>query len=440
MKVSIDHVTNSSSESFGIVIVDTITAIGLAIPFIAATFGQDIDNTEALESDEIPEDDWGYMPHPSTDPNDEPGTIIQNNRDGSVTKKLPDGTVGTKMPDGTIYVVDPDGTTGVIDPDGHQRLTMPDGTKVENYTDGTQYAEYPDGTVRIEYPDGTIKQQNPDSETIQLNPDGSMEIREPGSKYTKIYNQDGMICGAKDDIGSHLTIDDQGNIEGKMMFTDGKSMNVKGNRDTGFSGYDEQGNSFEVDGDGNIKNLFVKDEHGYTQVKEDGSIKSAGINKETGASYEMDFHPESGLNYTDSKGNYINLDKNGKGSANIKTDEFELQVNEDGSASYKDKEIQMELSKDGRAEARDYQGNYEIYQPNEDGSGSWEMGDKDGAQLKASIDSQGNYECTAKDGTQMQISKDSDLTIKDKDGNSTTYTKAEIEKMVADHILATQGS
>jgi hypothetical protein len=433
MKISVDHVTNSSSESFGTVIVDTIIAIGLAIPFIAVTLGQEASSDLEGSDDMIPEDDWGYQPHPSTNPEDPPGTIIQNNRDGSVTKTLPDGTKGTKMPDGTIYVTSPDGMTGVIEPDGHQKVTMPDGTKVENYTDGTSYAEYTDGTVRVEYPDGTIKQQNPEGERIQVNPDGSFEIREPGEKFTKVYNSDGSVKGAKDDLGSELTIDDQGNIEGTLVFTDGKSMNVKGSPETGFSGSDEDGNHFEVDKDGNLKNLFVKDEHGYLQIKEDGSIKSAGTNKETGDSYELDFDPEKGLNYTDSKGNYIKLDKDGKGSANIKTDEFELKVNEDGSASYKDDQIQMELDKNGRAEARDYEGNYEIYQPNEDGSSSWERGDKDGAQLKATTDSEGNYECTARDGSQLQISKDSDLTIKDQDGNSTTYTKAEIEKMVAEH-------
>lgn len=95
MKISVDHVTTSSSESFGTVIVDTATAIGLAIPFIAVTLGGGGSGDTGADED-APEGDWGYEPYASTDPEDPPGTTLQNNPDGSVTKKLPDGTVGTK--------------------------------------------------------------------------------------------------------------------------------------------------------------------------------------------------------------------------------------------------------------------------------------------------------------------------------------------------------
>ena len=102
MKVSVDHLTNSSSESFGTVIRDTAAVIGLSIPYIAATLGLKGEGT-AVEED-ISGDDWGYESHESTDPKDPPGTIVQNNRDGTVTKTLPDGTVGTQQEDGRIYV------------------------------------------------------------------------------------------------------------------------------------------------------------------------------------------------------------------------------------------------------------------------------------------------------------------------------------------------
>lgn len=118
MKVSIDHVTNSSSESFGTVIVDSVAAIGLAVPFIAATMGAG----EGGEDEEG--DEYTYAPYESTDPEDPPGTIIQKNKNGTITKTLPDGTTGTKMPDGTVYVSSPDGSTAVIDPDGHQTVNI----------------------------------------------------------------------------------------------------------------------------------------------------------------------------------------------------------------------------------------------------------------------------------------------------------------------------
>lgn len=78
MKVSIDHVTNSSSESFGTVIVDSVAAIGLAVPFIAATMGAGEGGDGDEEGDEGDEgDEYTYAPYESTDPDDPPGTIIQ---------------------------------------------------------------------------------------------------------------------------------------------------------------------------------------------------------------------------------------------------------------------------------------------------------------------------------------------------------------------------
>ena len=432
MKVSVDHVTNSSSESFGTVIRDTAVVIGLSIPYIAATLGSKGEGTESEE--DIPSDDWGYEPYASTDPKDPPGTIVQNNRDGTVTKTLPDGTVGTQQEDGTIYVTQPDGTTGIIEPDGHQIITMPDGTKVEQYTDGTSYAEYPDGTERTEYPDGTVKEKGPNGEIVQMNPDGTFEVTEPGGRFTKVYKEDGELFKAKDGNGSDIRVDEDGNISGKFINAAGEETKVSGNLSTGHRLEDAKNNHIEVDEDFNIKTASVKGENGFLEIKEDGSMKAAGKDPETGESFEVEVDPEKGVKYKDSKGNYIDLDKDGKGKAFVKKDGVEIKINEDGSLSYKDEKVEMKSDGKGRVEAKDSDGNYEIYQENKDGSIDFESGDKKGVKVTGSKDAEGNYELKAKDGSQLKITQDH-FTVKDSEGNSTTYTKEDIDRMVASEEL-----
>ena len=416
MKISVDHVTNSSSESFGTVIGDSLVAIGLAIPFIAATMGTGSGEGDDEDSNG---DAYDYEPYESTDPKDPPGTIMQNNRDGSVTKTQPDGTKGTKMPDGTIYVSTPDGTTGVIQPDGHQILTMPDGTKVEQYTDGTAYAEYPDGSSRVEYPDGTIKTQDALGETVQVNPDGSFLVREPGKSSSKVYNPDGKLVGLSDERGTDLKVDANNEVKGTYVGLNGDKLEVTGNIDTGLVMQNDSGTRIETNELGEIKNAIIKDENGYLKIDEDGSIKSEGKNPETGLEYSLDFNPEKGLKYKDSEGNFVDVDMEGKGSAKL--------VDENGS---------MSLGKDGHVEAIDKDGNYEKYVPNDDGSATWEKGDKNGPQVTGSIDSEGNVEYVTPDGSKLKISKDSALTIVDSKGNETSYTKEQIESMVASQNAA----
>lgn len=416
MKISVDHVTNSSSESFGTVIGDSIVAVGLAIPFIAATMGTGGENGDDEDSNG---DGYDYEPYESTDPNDPPGTTMQNNRDGSVTKTQPDGTKGTKMPDGTIYVSTPDGITGVIQPDGHQILTMPDGTKVEHYTDGTDYAEYPDGSSRVEYPDGTIKTQDAQGETIQVNPDGSFLVREPGKTSSKVYNPEGKLVGLSDERGTDVKVDDNNEVKGTYVGLDGIKLEVTGNLDSGLVMQNDSGTRIETNEYGELKNAIIKDENGYLKIDEDGSIKCEGKNPETGLEYSLDFNPDKGLKYKDSDGNFIDVDMEGKGSAKL--------VNEDGS---------LTIGKDGHVEAIDKDGNYEKYVPNADGSATWEKGDKNGSQVTGVIDNEGNVEYTAQDGSKLKISKDSTLTIVDSKGNETSYTKEQIENMVASQNAA----
>jgi hypothetical protein len=432
MKISVDHVTNSSSESFGTVIVDTAIAISVAIPYIAATLNGPLDG-EGLE--DIPEDDWGYEAHESTDPKDPPGTIVQNNRDGSITKTLPDGTIGTQMKDGTIYVTQPDGTTGVVEPDGHQKMTLPDGTKIEHYTDGTSYAEYPDGTSRVEYPDGTVKEQDPKGEVVQMNPDGSFEVTEPNQNWTKVYDKDGKLIKGKTATGSEVTMDDDGNLSGKLVTEDGKEMKVTGNIDDGFTAQDDQGNFIEIGENGLVKEMSYKDENGTYEIRKDGSIDIDFKNPETGDEISLDLDPEKGITYKDSDGNYINIDSEGKGEIHFVDDGAEIHMNKDGSGYYKDEYGEMNTDGKGRVEVKDTEGNYEIVQEHEDGTISYENGNKDGKQVSGFKDKDDNYTFTKNDGSQLII-KDTDLTIKDKDGKTTTYTKEDIENMVKEYNQA----
>jgi len=422
MKISIDHVTNSSSESFGTVIVDTVIAIGMAVPFIAVTLTDDVYvSPDEESSNEENEDNVDYEPYVSTDPKDPPGTIIQNNRDGSITKTHPDGAVGTKMPDGTIYVTEPDGTTGIIEPDGHQIMNLPDGTKIEHYTDGTSYAEYPDGTKRVEYEDGTVREQKPDGETVTVNPDGSFEVREADKSYSKTYDPDGRFKGMTNEFGTDIKVDDDNNVSGKYINEKGDILNVSGNTDTGLVMENGEGTRIETDENGEIKHAIVKDENGYLEIKHDGSIKSEGVDPKTGVSYEFDFDPERGLKFKNSNGDYIDIDADGKGSAHISNEEGE-----------------MTLDKKGNFEIKDKHGNYERYTPNEDGSASWERGNKEGAELTGEMDTEGNVTYTASDGSQLVVKEDS-LTVVDSNGNQTTYTKAQLEQMVKDQQSQMKG-
>lgn len=417
MKISIDHVTNSSSESFGTVIVDSVVAIGLAMPFIAATLGAGENGTGDDETD----DAYTYEPYESTDPKDPPGTIIQNNKDGSVTKTHPDGTKGTKMPDGTIYVSAPDGTTGVIEPDGHQIINMPDGTRIEQYTDGTAYAEYPDGSQRTEYPDGTIRTVNTEGELVQVNPNGTFEVREPGKNTSKVYDPEGKLIGMTDERGTNITVDTENNLSGTYVGLDGEKLDISGNLDSGFVMQNDKGTRIEVDGDGNLESAIIKNEDGYLSIDSNGAMKSEGRDPETGVTYEFEFDPDKGLKYKNSKGDYIDVDAEGKGEAHVVTEEGELTI-----------------ERSGRVEAKDHEGNYERYEPNEDGSATWERGNADGAQLKGEMSKDGSVTYTASDGSQLVVKEDT-LTVVDTAGNATTYTKDQLQQMAADQAKALEG-
>lgn len=419
MKISIDHVTNSSSESFGTVIIDSVTAIGLAVPFIAVTLGAGEGGEGDGEGDEG--DDYTYAPYASTDPKDPPGTIIQKNKDGSETKTLPDGTKGTKMPDGTVYISAPDGTTGVIEPDGHQIINMPDGTRIEHFTSGASYAEYPDGTKRTEYPDGTIRQVKPNGEYIQVNPDETFETREPGANTSKVFDPDGKFIGARDERGTEVKIDDDGNISGIYVPVKGDPVEVSGNINTGFVMQNDKGTRVAIDGDGNIESAVIKSEEGYLTMDSKGAIKSEGRDPETGVTYEFEFDPEKGLKYKNSKGDFIDVDTEGKGEARVVTEEGEFTI-----------------EKSGRVEAKDKEGNYERYEPNEDGSATWERGNADGAQLKGEISKDGSVTYTASDGSQLVV-KDDTLTVIDTAGNATTYTKEQLQQMAAEQAKVLEG-
>jgi hypothetical protein len=165
-------------------------------------------------------------------------------------------------------------------------------------------------------------------------------------------------------------------------------------------------------------------------MKEDGSIKAAGKDLETGESFEIEVDPENGMKYKDSNGNYVDIDKEGKGKVFVRKDGVEIKINEDGSMSYKDEKVEMKSDGKGRVEAKDSEGNYETYQEHEDGSIDFESGDKNGVKVTGVKDTEGNYELNAVDGSQLTITQDY-FTVKDTEGKTTTYTKEDIDRMVA---------
>ena len=82
MKISIDHVTNSSGASFGTLIGYAVLAIFLGIPFISATLGN---KSEKSDNDSEDKNISGggssgeFDSYPSTDPEeDEPGNNDSN--------------------------------------------------------------------------------------------------------------------------------------------------------------------------------------------------------------------------------------------------------------------------------------------------------------------------------------------------------------------------
>lgn len=79
------------------------------------------------------------------------------------------------------------------------------------------------------------------------------------------------------------------------------------------------------------------------------------------------------------------------------------------------------------------------YIPNEDGSGTWERGDANGPKVTGVIDKEGNAEYTASDGSKLKITKDSTLTITDTSGKETTYTKDQIDNLVAEQQSKVNG-
>lgn len=215
MKISIDHVTNSSSESFGTAITDTIVSIALGIPFIAATLGI-ADTGKGDESGAQPAP--VAAPYASSDPADPPGTTIQDNADGSKTKTLPDGTVGTKRPDGYVYVSCPDGATGVITPDGREFMFRPDGSTAAMDDDGTEVVIGADGTAvseRIVTDDGSTEiSADGRIRTTRRDTDDEVVIHPDGSATMTLVGSDGSLtaCSARTDGSLEMMTQDNGKI------------------------------------------------------------------------------------------------------------------------------------------------------------------------------------------------------------------------------------
>ncbi|GEM_PF-1547556 len=455
MKISIDHVTNSSSESFATVIGDTLLVILFGIPFIAATLGSTGESSDQESGDENTDGGGSsgeFDPYPSNDPDDEPGTMIQKNPDGTVTKTLPDGTVGTRMPDGTVYVKAADGTTGVITPDGHETYTSPDGTKTEVYSDGTTYQQNPDGSTRTEYPDGTIRVHGADGSYAAQNPDGTLEVRGPDEKNIQVLDKEGKVIGLKDDNGTNLKKDEQGNISGVAVNEDGHEMTVTGNINDKITFSDDKGSKVVINKDGELESGKIVSEDGYVEIDENGNLKSDHTDKETGVRTEIYGNPEQGtIVIKDSNGSdmtvtgdkfvgtmisdkgKITIDENGNIDATHADGSTDtVRNNPDGSSSMVSKdangvETNINVKANGDYEAKNSLGESMTIIGNSDGTSTMTAVDAKGQVTTVHGSSTSDVTVNTPDGGKIIISQDGGMKMTDKDGNAKSFTPEEVK-------------
>lgn len=415
VKISIDHVTNSSSESFGTAITDTVISIAAGIPFIAVTLG--LTGTSDLPPADVPAD-VGV----SADPEDPAGTIICTNPDGSVTKTLPDGTVGTKMPDGTVYVNTADGTTGVISPDGTEKYTSPDGTVTEIFTDGTSYTVTPAGSTCTEYPDGTTRVTTPDGGMTLQRPDGSFELKEPGQANTQICGPDGSLLGVRDANGGEVFKDKSGNYSGKMITSDGMELEVKGSDHSEVTLTNPNGTEIVIDKNGELQSGHLVMPDGQADIGADGQITGDFTDQASGVKTHIETTADGSLKISDSAGTHVTVSENGV-EGTIVTDDGTVSIDAGGNIDSKDK--------DGSSD--------KIVQ-NPDGTSRWTHKDPDGSQTTVDVTEEGNFELKGSDGTKETLVTNADgsstLTQVGADGSKTTYVAGTDGKI---HITTPEG-
>jgi hypothetical protein len=325
-------------------------------------------------------------PQPSTDPEDPPGTTIENNSDGTITKTLPDGTVGTKHTDGTVYVKAPDGSTGVY------------------YPDGTSKEWSPDGGLEVKQPNGDIEKINADGvkSSVINNSDGSMDINSgyggtlhcpkegnPTGSLTSwdgnTYTMNGDGTGNISNNTGKVDIDQEGNMDGTLSDKQGNNLTVK--KDGSWSFRTADGDKVAVDSEGSVDANFK--DGSFFKVDGEGKNLNAHVKDDNGITYDAYTDKNGGQHIKDDQGN--STDANADGSGTIKT-------------------------QDGVTATADAQGNVSIA---DDEGNTWVAYNN------------GTSKLFNKNGASVEQHKDGSMTVKDIDGKTANFTQDELKQMQA---------
>lgn len=396
MKITMDFVTNSSSESFGTIIMDTALAVAIGIPFYATLLKN---GTEGIES--VTDEQVEFQT--SNDPKDPEGTMVRANQDGSKTKKLPDGTVGTLYLDGTMHGVMSDGTVCTITPDNVSTTNYPDGSREIEFPDGKIEQVLSSGTKVHLNTDGTSKMVEPDGTTTYENKNGSSETHfADGDK--NIFNEDGKCIKATRGNYTQLYKDDGGtSITG--VGNDGVTLTAEFDSDgTGFMKTDD---GVQVEFENNeVAGLEFKNDNTHMKVNKDGTGHFRFV--------EDDYETEADI---DSDGNITYKDSNGTDLV-VKNDQFVGTIVEEG--------LVVTIKANGDYTAISSQGTKEELVTNPNGTSYFEQVDKMGN--KASIETTLDNKTVVKtvEGATCTYNEDQSLVVESEDGVVENYSSEEV--------------
>jgi hypothetical protein len=329
-----------------------------------------------------------YLPELSTDPGDEPGTIVQRHPNGTVTKRAPDGTVGTLSPDGTQYIESPNGGRAVYYPDGSANIWDPiEGSEIH----------HPNGDFERITADGTRS-------TITNNEDGSMDI----------------VSG----WGGSLHIPEDGFPEGSITAANGDVIALNGD---GSGTYQTQYGTINIDKDGNLSGSITDEGGNSLTVKPDGSIDGV-----TAAGDKLTVDAD-GLRAKFADGSFFNTDAEGNLT--------DCHITDDKGVTY-----DLKTNKNGTVQIKDSTGNSGTFKP--DGTG--EIKGSDGSVLKQDADGSATYvspEGTAwsanvdgtssvvdAQGNRLALVQDGSVTVKNVNGETTSYTAEQVNQMKAQEV------
>lgn len=404
MKITVDFVTNSSSESFGTVIRDSAIAITVGLPFLTSVLKNGLDGEES-EIEPVKE----YI---SEDPNDPPGTIIAENADGSITKKKPDGTVATKYPDGTIHGTMPDGTVCTVHPDGMEIQIDPEGTKTtffpdgryeQTKTDGTFIKVNSDGSSEMYETDGTITYENTDGSSVVEFPDGDKNYFDEkgdlcrrvrvsengvGSKY---YNKDGTTrVEIELNNGAKASGNFDANENGVLVTDSGGKITY------------ENGKPVEID---------IQNDDTSLKIKRDGSMELKDID-ENGVVTEIQVSPDEEMHIKTSTGTDVKVHK-GKAEGKVVYDDVtvEYKPNGDYSAEYENGMKEELVTRD-------------------DGTSYFERKDAHGNKTTLENTKDSKTIMKTPDGKTFTLNSDNTMEVTDSTGKTENYSQDEVKKIL----------